>query len=219
MLFLHGYLSKKESFYYQINYFSKYFLCDAPDMPGFGNSAPITQPWSVGDYALWLERYIRAAGYGEVYVVAHSFGARVAFKLFSARKNLCGKLLVTGGAGLVKKRSPQYIRRVNAYRRVKKFFPAFAEKHFGSEEYRSLPPVMRESYKLIVNEDLSDCARGITCPTLLIYGAQDNVTPPDEEGAAFAMLTGGKLTLMEGGHFCFCSQAEKFNSLAAAFLL
>ncbi|HBN13253.1 MAG TPA: alpha/beta hydrolase, partial [Clostridiales bacterium] len=44
---LHGYMSCKESFYYQIEYLSKSFKVTAPDLPGFGASAPLTAAWSV----------------------------------------------------------------------------------------------------------------------------------------------------------------------------
>ena len=130
-------------------------------MPGFGASAPITRAWSVGDYAAWLKKFIIANNLQGADVVAHSFGARVVFKLFSDCGDLAGKLLITGGAGLVKERSPAYMRQVKRYRRVKKLFPRYAERHFGSEEYRALTPVMKASYKLIVNEDLRGCAANL----------------------------------------------------------
>ena len=53
-MFLHGYLSSKESFYPQINYFSRRFRVTAPDLPGFGGSDRIPAAWSVGEYADWL---------------------------------------------------------------------------------------------------------------------------------------------------------------------
>ena len=144
---------------------------------------------------------------------------RLAGKLLSIRKTLADKLVITGGAGLVKPRSLQYIRRVNAYRRVKKLFPKFAEKHFGSKEYKSLSPVMKESYKKIVNEDLKSCAAEIVNPTLLIYGRNDTVTPPDEEGAVFnKLIAGSRLEIMDGGHFCFSEYPDIFNKKLTEFL-
>ena len=111
------------------------------------------------------------------------------------------------------------MRRVKAYRRVKKLFPKFAEKHFGSAEYRTLPPLMRESYKLIVYEDLSCSASKITNPALLIYGAADTVTPPQEEGAVFnSLIEGSRLKVINGGHFCFSENPEVFNNLVLKFL-
>lgn len=218
MLFLHGYLSGKESFYYQTECLSANgFRVVAPDFPGFGASSPIEGAWSVGDYARWLRQFIAAAGLNKPHIVAHSFGARVAFKLLSV-DNVADKLVITGGAGLVKERSPRYIRRVKTYRAVKKFFPKFAERHFGSMEYRSLSPVMKESYKKIVNEDLRFAASKVKSPTLLIYGADDGVTPYGEEGAVFhACMSGSNLVQMHGGHFCFCEHPDEFNALCLDF--
>lgn len=223
VILLHGYLSKKESFYYQIEAFSKAGRrVIAPDFPAFGASAPIDFPWSVGDYADWLDKFIKINGLAGADVLAHSFGARVVFKLlsrYSESDGLVNRLIITGGAGLVKPRSPQYMRRVRRYRRVKKFFPKLAEKKFGSEEYRSLSPLMRESYKLIVNEDLRECAGRISCPTLLIYGNKDSVTPPSEEGEIFrSAIKGSRLEVMEGTHFCFSENPQVFNALALNFL-
>lgn len=218
-MLLHGYLSKKESFYYQIEFLSRYFEVLAPDFPGFGASAPLASAWSVGDYAEWLVRFLRAQNSIQVHILAHSFGARVALKAFSAHPELLNKLIITGGAGIVKPRSKKYLRRVKAYRIVKKLFPRFAERHFGSEEYRALPPVMRESYKKIVNEDLRAVAAQIHNPTYLLYGKDDGVTPPNEEGATFhSLIAGSLLEIMEGGHFCFCEHPEKFNIKVLNFL-
>lgn len=219
MLMLHGYLSNKESFYYQIGFLSAHgFKVVAPDMPGFGASSPIDSAWSVSDYARWLQAFIVAQGISCPHVIAHSFGARVAFKLLAAQ-NSADKLIITGGAGLVKPRSAQYNRRVKIYRAVRKIFPAFAERHFGSEEYRKLSPIMKESYKKIVNEDLRPYASAIKNKTLLIYGRDDAVTPLDEEGKTFnTLIKGSRLIGLEGGHFCFCEHADLFNKICLDFL-
>lgn len=185
---------------------------------GFGKSSPIDEPYSVGDYARWLSSFIKKRKIENAHILAHSFGARVAFKYLSENKT-CGKLIITGGAGLVKARSPQYMRRVRAYRRVKKFFPKFAERHFGSKEYRTLSPVMKESYKKIVNEDLKECVSKIENKTLLIYGRDDTVTPAEEEGKTFlSLLKNAKLITMDGGHFCFSEHTEEFNKEVYKFL-
>lgn len=218
MLLLHGYGSKKESFYYQIKFLSDYYKVTAPDFPFFGKSEGDDAAWSVGDYAAWLKNFISRADLSSPYIVAHSFGARVAFKLFSEEIGLCKKLVITGGAGIVKPRSLEYIRRVKRYRRVKKLFPRYAEKRFGSAEYRALSPLMRESYKKIVNEDLSACAKRIKCETLLVYGKDDTVTPPSEEGKIFnSLIEGSRLEIIEGSHFCFSEHPETFNNVILNF--
>lgn len=172
----------------------------------------------MGDYAEWLSKFIVAAGLKKPCIVAHSFGARVALKLLSRQPEIAEKLIITGGAGVVKPRSPQYMRQVRRYRRIKRLFPRFAEKHFGSEEYRTLSPLEKQSYKLIVNEDLTDCASRVTVPTLLIYGRDDTTTPPDEEGRIFnGRIAGSRLEIIDGSHFCFCENVEIFNKLMLDF--
>lgn len=219
VLLLHGYLSNKESFYYQLlSLRQNGFYAVAPDMPGFGASAPITSAWSVSDYAEWVRQFVSVNNIYGANLVAHSFGARVAIKLAASDEKIFSKLILTGGAGLVKPRSPQYMRQVKRYRRIKKFLPRFAERHFGSAEYRTLPPVMRESYKLIVNEDLRECAKRIENPTLLIYGQDDTVTPPNEEGAVFReTIMDSRLEVIGGDHFCFCNNQNVFNNLMLDF--
>lgn len=182
------------------------------DFPCFGQSECTDTPWGVGEYAAWLKKFMDSTGLNHPHVLAHSFGARVAFKLFSTEKDRVNKLLITGGAGLVKPRSPQYMRQIKRYRRIKKLFPRFAEKHFGSSDYKSLSPMMKESFKKIVNEDLKLCASKISAPTYLLYGREDTVTPPEEEGKTFlSLINGAKLELINGGHFCFSEYPEEFN--------
>lgn len=217
---LHGYGSRKESFFYQIECLSKYFEVIAPDFPAFGASSPIDSAWSVGDYADWLKEFASALKIEKPHILAHSFGARVAIKLLADEPCFADKVIITGGAGIVKERSKEYIRRVNAYRRMKKIFPKLAERRYGSEEYRALSPLMRESYKKIVNEDLRGCASRIKNNTLLIYGEDDKTTPPDEEGKIFnGLIPGSRLIVMRGGHFCFCERCDEFNSLILKYLV
>ena len=188
-------------------------------MPGFGASSPLDAAYSVGNYADWLKTFINDAKLKNPYIIAHSFGARVALKYLSGNPSGAEKLIITGGAGIVKPRSPKYMRRVKAYRRMKKLFPKFAERHYGSEEYKTLSPLMRESYKKIVNEDLGNCAQKVCVPTLLIYGKNDTVTPAPEEGEIFHRLIGGStLTVTDGGHFCFSEHPDEFNKLIYEFL-
>ncbi|MGN1104500.1 MAG: alpha/beta fold hydrolase [Candidatus Coproplasma sp.] len=220
VVFLHGYLSCKESFYHQINAVSQCgFKCIAPDLPAFGASAKLDSAWGVEEYADWLKRFLYSVGGVGADIIAHSFGARVAIYALSEDNGLCNKLVITGGAGLVKPRSPEYIRRVKRYRRIKKLFPKYAERHFGSEEYKGLSPLMKESYKKIVNRDLKAEAERINNPTLLIYGRDDCTTPPDEEGATFSkLMKNARLVTMQGDHFCFANYPEEFNCLAIEFL-
>ena len=218
MVFLHGYLSSKEAFYRQIEYFSKFYRVTAVDFIGFGKSGPLTKPFSVEDYALWLQEVLLELRVRKPRVIAHSFGCRVAVKLASMDGAFFDKMLLTGPAGIIMNRGFAYHCKVKSYRLIKKFAPRFAEKHFGSAEYKRLSPIMKESYKKIVNEDLRGCARQVQNQVLLVVGKQDETTPLKEGKVYLESFPNAELRSIEGGHFAFVDDPLTFNLIVEEFL-
>lgn len=209
---MHGYLSDKECFLSEIGYFSSFCRVTALDFPGFGRAEPLSAPFGVGEYADWLKGALRELGLNRPKVIAHSFGARVAIKA-----NCFSRMLLTGAAGVVEHRLSYHVR-VGTYRFVKKFAPAYASRRFGSEEYRSLSPLMRESYKKIVNEDLRSAAARLDVPVLFVYGDRDETTPV-RTGRKLQRAAGGGLVVLRGcGHFAFLDDPVRFRMIAEAFL-
>lgn len=216
-MFLHGYLSSKESFYPQINYFSRHFRVTAPDLPGFGGSELIPAAWSVGEYADWLEGFLKERGIVFPCVIAHSFGGRVAIKCLA--RGLIDRAVLTGCAGIVRRRTFSYHLKVKSYRLVRKFAPRFAEAKFGSAEYRSLSPLMRESYKKIVNEDLREEAKRIARPVLYLNGERDRETPLSSVKILHECTAGSQLAVLKGcGHFAHLEEPLLFDLAAEEFL-
>ncbi|MBR1975040.1 MAG: alpha/beta hydrolase [Clostridia bacterium] len=216
-MFLHGYLSSKEAFANQIAYFSRFYRVTALDFIGFGKSPPLTESYSVGDYAQWLQGVLAALGVEKPHVIAHSFGCRVAVKLASEQPDAFDKILLTGPAGVILKRGFSYRVKVGAYRLVKRIAPKLAERKFGSKEYRTLTPLMKESYKKIVNEDLRECAKKVKNQVLLVEGRADKTTPLQEAKAYLECFRNGKLRLIDGGHFAFVDSPVAFNLIAEEF--
>lgn len=218
IVFLHGYLSSKESFYPQTDYFSKRYRVTALDFPGFGQAEELTSAYSVSDYADWLEEALGELQIYRPHVVAHSFGGRVAIKCLS-RGDMFEKAVLCGCAGIIPKRTLKYKLRVKAYRAVKKISPRYAEKHFGSAEYRSLSPLMRESYKKIVNEDLREDAKKIASPVLFINGDRDGETPLSSIRVYLSCVKGSRLCVLDGcGHFAHLDNPLAFGLAAEEFL-
>ncbi len=216
LVFLHGYLATKESFFPQIEYFSRFYRVTAFDFPGFGGSDPIPAAWSVGDYAAWAEQFLKEEGIIFPLVIAHSFGGRVAVKCLA--RGLFDRAVLCGCAGIVPKRTLRYYAHVYTYKFVRKIAPMYAKTHFGSPEYRTLSPLMRESYKKIVNEDLREEARQISRPVLFINGEKDTATPPSSAKIYQNCVAGSKRIIMRGcGHFAHLDDPLAFNLAAEEF--
>ena len=218
ILCLHGYLSSKEAFSAQVAYFSRFFRVTAIDFLGFGHSKSLTNPFSVADYAAWTKEVLTLLKVEKPHVIAHSFGCRVAIKMAASDGSAFDKMVLTGAAGVILKRGLSYRAKVGAYRLVKKIAPAYAEKHFGSAEYRTLSPIMKESYKKIVNEDLRLDAKKIRNPVLIVQGERDTTTPRKEAEAYLQCLQNGRLKSMSGGHFAFAEYPSRFNLITEEFL-
>ncbi len=214
---MHGYLSSKEAFAAQVAYFSRFFRVTAIDFLGFGGSRALTSAFSVGDYANWLKTVMLALGVLKPHVIAHSFGCRVAIKAACSEPALFDKIVLTGPAGVILKRGIRYRFKVGTYRFVKKFAPAFAERKFGSKEYRTLSPIMKESYKKIVNEDLRACASGVFNEVLIVEGKDDRVTTRAEAEEYLRCFPKGKMRMIEGGHFAFAENPVSFNLITEEF--
>lgn len=218
LVFLHGYLSSKEAFLPLAEYFSRSFRVTALDFCGFGESAPLPYAFSVADYAEWTKRAFELLHIEKPFCIAHSFGCRVAVKMQAqSEAPVFEKLVLTGPAGIRTKKPLSYYVKVKAYRAVKKIAPTFAEKHFGSAEYRTLSPVMKESYKKIVGEDLRADIKKVTCKTLVAEGTEDTVTTAAEAEEYAALLPYGRLIYIRGGHFAFANDALNFAMAAEEF--
>lgn len=218
LVLLHGYLSSKEAFAAQVAYFSRFYRVTAFDFLGMGGSAELPSPYSVEDYAEWTEEILAAMGVHAPCVIAHSFGCRVLVKMASRAKFPFSKLVLTGPAGVVMNRGLRYKIRVRTYRFFRRFAPSFAERRFGSAEYRSLSPIMRESYKKIVNEDLRADAARVENSVLIVQGERDFVTPMREADAYRSVMKNARLTTIDGGHFAFAENPVAFNILVEEFL-
>ena len=215
---MHGYLSNKESFSAQVEYFSKFYRVTAFDFLGQGQSAPLESPFSVDDYAQWTAELLSALGVVHPHVIAHSFGCRVAVKMAKCGRQVFDKIVLTGAAGIVLPRGIGYHIKVKTYRLIKKIAPKFAERHFGSAEYRTLSQIMKESYKKIVNEDLRAFANEITNEVLLIQGKGDTVTPMAAANVYLNAFPNARLVEMQGGHFAFAEHPLAFNLIVEEFL-
>jgi pimeloyl-ACP methyl ester carboxylesterase len=174
------------------------------DLPGFGDAPLPPSDWGTEQYgamvADWLGR-LGPARTGTV-LVCHSFGGRVALRLAAAKPDQVQGLVLIAGAGLKRKRSAVQRARavllrsavrgaafVDGLARSGLARSGWAERmrnRVGSADYRRAGK-MRGVFVRTVTEDLSETARRVRCPTLLVYGALDTETPP-EFGQRFASL-------------------------------
>lgn len=157
------------------------------DFPGFGASPVPAETWSTAEYADALADFIKGKTSTKIVWVGHSFGCRVGIQLAARHPDLVAGLFLVAAAGLPRRRPlPRklYVKiRVLVFKLLKKCIPLglseeWLMKTFGSADYKNAGP-MRGIFVKVVKEDLSDTAKNIQCPVMLVYGEKDSETPPE----------------------------------------
>lgn len=198
----------------------------APDLPGHGSSDDVDGISTIGDYAAWTADFALTAakkgGSEELALVGHSMGACIAVDA-AARLNGPTNRVALIGAGETLRVNPGLLadtlkRPLNAHR----FIAAFGHgtgAHFGGAESPGLwmlgatmalldrcePQVLHRDFAACNEWEGKDSAPGVNCPTLVVSGAKDRMTPP-RAGRALADRIGdgnGRadfITVTDAGH-------------------
>jgi pimeloyl-ACP methyl ester carboxylesterase len=179
------------------------------DFPGFGQSPPPPSTWGTADFADSVAEWLKMLAPGRNIWVGHSFGGRVGIQLAARHPDLLAGMVLIAGAGLQRRRTLlERIRlgvRRTIFRAGKKILGEGPKldrlrQRLGSADYRSagqLRPILNR----VVNEDLTQVAERVQCPTLLIYGRADSETPPEIGERLRAVIPKSELVLLDGfGH-------------------
>ncbi len=230
---LHGWGSNKELFNNLIDAASEKYRVIAPDFPGFGGTEEPPEVWAVDDFVKWTLEFIAQFSPEKVILLGHSFGGRVVIKI-SAMDNLpftLEKIILTGSAGILPKRTLSYKFKVGSYKLGKKIlllppvralFPNALEnmqKKRGSADYQSASNVMRGCLVRVVNEDLKPYLPKIKASTLLIWGTADDATPLSDGELMEKLIPDAGLVKLNGaGHYSWLNDPYTFIAVLKSFL-
>lgn len=161
----------------------------APDLPGFGSSDLPKHPFKLADYALFLKNFIEKNHIQNPAIIGHSFGGRVTLMFDFLYPHILSKIIFTGTPGftpIAKKKIVFFVLLAkigkffftlpllrNFYRQVQRWYYYIA----GAKEFYRAEGVMRETFKLVVQEGLEEAMKTLHVPTLLVWGADDAITP------------------------------------------
>ena len=233
ILLLHGWGSNIRLFKNIIDCLSKTKTVYALDMPGFGESDEPPCAWNVDNYVDLVIKFISEMKIEKLSILGHSFGGRVIIKLVN-RKNLnfvVNKIILVDSAGIKPKKSLKNILKVRMFKigkkivstnLIKKMYPNALENlknKFGSQDYKSASPIMRESLVKTVNEDLTYLLKDIKQSTLLIWGDKDTATPIKDAYLMNKLIPDSGIVKIENaGHYSFLEQPILVNRVLESFL-
>jgi len=210
MVWLHGWGLTGKSLAPLARLFAAKAATVVVDQPGFGATARLFDGAGSADYADALAAQLAKTDRPRI-LVGHSFGARVALYAATRHPDTVSALVFIAGAGLPGRRSLTFKLRAAVLRGLGRLAgladrlfgsdlkSAYAAR-FGSPDYRRAGE-LRATFVNVVNEDLSDLARRVSVPVLLIYGEHDTETPPESGRRYAALIPDAELHVLEGfGH-------------------
>jgi len=180
-----------------------------PDLFGFGATPAPPEAWGTAEYARQLVPLFEEGSLADrVVVVGHSFGGRVAVRLYGLVPDRIERMVLTGVPLL--DRQGRRRRPAAGYRLARQLhrmgvlgdarLEALRDKH-GSPDYRAAQGVMRDVFVRVLAEQYADALGAIGCPVDLVWGEQDTEVPVEVALRAQPMFPSATLAILPGvGH-------------------
>ena len=190
------------------------------DLPGFGESEEPGEVLNIYDYSDILEELVKELKIKNPIVMGHSFGGRIA--IVYASKNYVEKLVLFGSPCVRKEQKVSM--KVKILKSMKKVpglnkLENFAKKHIGSRDYKAASVMMRKILVNTVNQDLSEEAKLIKAPTLLIWGDNDDEAPLEEAKELETLIPDAGLIVFEGlTHYAYLENLNGVINIMKNFL-
>lgn len=220
LVFLHGWGSNALVFK---NVFEKCDSFIALDLPGFGKSDFPETAWNVSDYAIFFRNFLEKLEIKNPILAGHSFGGSIAIK-HNVKCGASKKNILIGTSGFRKRPKKLLLYKVGAkIFKIVFSFPGLnllknkaREKFYesiGSADYINSGK-LKETYKKIISEDLSDDMKKVSAETILIWGENDAETPLEDGKKINNLIKNSKLFVIKNaGHYVFFDQPEEFNKI------
>lgn len=226
LLCLHGWGGSKESFVeLKAMLEDEDVLILTPDLPGFGLEPEPDRPWSVDDYADWVEEYLKKTlpptpyAQSPLLLLGHSHGGRIVIKLtYRASQSKppnhqTGKpihhLYLCAAAGIRHRSLKRVIGRMLAaighalfaipgLSKLEPFAKKMLYTILREHDYERASPIMRLTHAQVTAEDLTPLLPKITVPTDLFWGEDDTYTPLKDGYAMHDAIRESVLHTFEG---------------------
>ena len=190
------------------------------DFPGFGESEEPKIALTVYDYCEILEELLKKLKVKKPVIMGHSFGGRIA--IIYASRNEVEKVVLFGSPCIRKEVKPSLkLRMLKSLKKIPGInkLEGFAKNHMGSRDYKNASEVMKKILVNVVNEDLSECAKKINVPTLLIWGDRDTEAPVEDAKKLEKIIPdAGLIVLPNSTHYAYLENLPQVINILNNFL-
>lgn len=189
------------------------------DLPGFGSSDKLNKAYEMTDYLETLEIFVKEMKIKNPTIIGHSFGGRLAIMYAATHKVeklvLFGSPCVRVKHNSFKEKTLKLLKKLPGMNKLGEYM----KKYIGSTDYRNAKKELRETLVNTVNLDLTEYAKKISCPTLLIWGTLDEAAPIKYARILETLLKDGALIELEGyTHYAYLEALPQVVNILNNFL-
>lgn len=223
IVILHGLMGGLSNFDGVVDYFPKKgYKVIIPELPLYSMTLLQT---SVQTFAKYLKDFLKFKGYKDVILLGNSLGGHIALLGTKMYPELIKGLVITGSSGLYENAMGESYPRRGDYEFIKKkaqnvfYDPATATKEIVDEVYVTVS----DRNKLIktlaiaksaIRHNMAKDLPKMKTPTCIIWGKNDNVTPPEVAEDFDRLLPDSDLYWIDKcGHAAMMEHPDQFNEI------
>lgn len=227
LFLLHGLFGALSNFEGIINKFSSSYNVVCPILPIF--EIPFVK-LNLGSLVSWVEEFVKYKAFKEFHVIGNSLGGHLAQLYTLKNPSHVKSLALTGSSGLFEDSMGNTFPKRGDYEFIRTktqstfYDPSIATKEMIDEVYdivndRSKTLSIIATARSAIKNNLEDKIINITCPTLLVWGKQDTITPPFVGEKFRDLIPNSSLVLVDKcGHAPMMEVPDQFNDILEAFL-
>jgi len=228
LVVLHGLFGALSNFQQVFSHFSQSFKVVIPVIPIYDKGYDIKH--SVEGLADYVEKFIQFKGLNRFSILGNSLGGHLALVYALKNPDKVETMILTGSSGLFESGMGVGFPRRSSYQFVEErvgytfYSPDTATKELVDEIYDivndnvktlNLLKVARSAQRHNMREDVVK----IEAPTLLIWGLNDNITPPRVAHEFHKLIPHTELRFIDKcGHAPMMEQPDIFNKIMKTFL-
>lgn len=230
ILILPGWGNTRPTFYHIINRFKQDYTIYILDYPGLGNSKIPEEDLTIYDYANIIRDFMINFNIKNPIIIAHSFGGRLTTILSGYYKIPIKKLILIDIASIKPKKTILQKIKQTTYkllRKLVKLLPKLKQEYFNqklikifaSPDFQTIPKVMQQTFKNIVNEDLTKYLKGINTESIIIWGENDLDTPlKDAKKINKEIKNSALIILKKANHYSYLQYPILVNNIIYEFI-
>ncbi len=227
IVLLHGLLGALSNFEGIISHFSPTHNIVVPILPLFEISL---RSLSVTKLVEYVDEFIQYKGYEKVHVLGNSLGGHIAQLYTLKNAERVESMTLTGSSGLFESAMGTTFPKRGNYEYMKQkaesvfYDPAIATKELVDDVYATVNDLKKAMCvvaiaKSAVRHNLEDKLAEIKCPTLLIWGIQDSVTPVWVGEKFHELIPNSELVKVDRcGHAPMMERPDLFNIALESFI-